>query len=382
MAAAEGQELTARPFAYREPRLQPEELWVRGGPPHPASSPESVLVLAQEHRPPFWGHVAFFGTREPLKTLFPVWVGYEPPPRGPLSPSNTDVLRMMKDKGALAAYVHAFSGEPDPLTQGLGVAKSFLVDAALGTADALEWSVSGRASFFPWYAALNNGLRITAIGGEDTITNLHISRLVGSIRTYVYTGQKSVDAAAWWDGVAKGRAFVTTGPLVELTVNGTGPGDEVALQADGGEVELVARVRSITPLQKILLVKNGEVIEEIPLDAERKSADFTKKVRVEQSAWLHLRAEGVPSERYPLDAIYAQAFTNPVWVSVGGRPVRNKAAAEYALKWIETLQIMAAAWPGWDDKAGRDHVFAQLEEARAVYRRFAREAEAAPAGSR
>ena len=43
----------------------------------------------------------------------------------------------------------------------------------------------------------------------------------------------------------------------------------------------------------------------------------------------HLRAEGRPADRFPLDADYAQAFTNPIWVQVGTQPIRNRAAAEY-----------------------------------------------------
>ena len=69
----------------------------------------------------------------------------------------------------------------------------------------------------------------------------------------------------------------------------------------------------------------------------------------------------------------AQAFTNPVWIQVGGQPIRNRAAADYALQWIDKLQEMADAWPGWRAEKERAHVFAQFDEARDVYRRFARE---------
>ena len=48
------------------------------------------------------------------------------------------------------------------------------------------------------------------------------------------------------------------------------------------------------------------------------SAAWTSK-SVSKSGWYHLRAEGDRGERYPLDATYAQAFTNPTWVEVGGK---------------------------------------------------------------
>src|SRR5438270_5418103 len=151
-------------------------------------------------------------------------------------PSNTDIFKKAHEQGATVGYVHAFgsqsadaSASRDPLDTGLGGAKGFMVDAALGTTDAVEWSASGGSGFYPWYAALNNGLHVTATGGEDSISSLHDSKLVGSVRTYVYTGARGLDANAWFEGLRKGRAFVTTGPLVQLTVNGTIPGDEIAM---------------------------------------------------------------------------------------------------------------------------------------------------------
>jgi hypothetical protein len=207
---------------------------------------------------------------------------------------------------------------------------------------------------------------------------MQASKLVGSARTYVYTGDRGLDADAWFDGLRAGRAFVSTGPLVELTVNGRMPGDEVPLPAASGEVEVSGRVRSITPLESVRLIFNGEPVETIPLSADRKSADFTKTLKVARSGWYHLRAEGNAKERYPLDTAFAQAFTNPVWITVGERPVRSRAAAEYCLRWIDKLQQLAEAWPGWRSPREKAHVYAQFDDARAVYRRFLQDASSTP----
>jgi hypothetical protein len=169
---------------------------------------------------------------------------------------------------------------------------------------------------------------------------------------------------------------VSTGPLVELTVSGRMPGEDVTLPADGGDVEIAARVRSITPLASVTLIFNGEPVESIALSGDRKSAGFAKSLKVTRSGWYHLRAEGKPDERYPLDTAFAQGFTNPVWVTVGQRPVRSRAAAEYCLKWIDKLQTMAEAWPGWRSQKEKDHVYAQFDEARTIYRKFLQEAAA------
>ena len=252
--------------------------------------------------------------------------------------------------------------------------QGFMSTPPLGTTDAVEWSGAGRAGFFPVYAAWNNGLRVTAVGGEDSISNLHASKLVGSVRTYVHTGERGLAMDAWFEGPSRWPAFVSTGPLVELTVDGAIPGETVDLRDGGGTVEIRGWVRSITPIDRLLLVWNGQVIEEVPVMGDRHETELSRTLPVTGSGWYHLRVEGRPDERFPLDAGFAQAFTNPVWVTVGGRPVRSQASAEYALRWIDTLQELADAWPGWRSERERAHVFAQFEEAREVYRRFAAEA--------
>jgi hypothetical protein len=380
MSAAEDQDVVNEQVANKDNRILDYQHFVPGGGAHPISTRDRVVVVGQEYRPPFYGHVFMFQLRKHL--ISPFLTGYEGTAVESLYPSNTDMLRKAKAQGATTGYVHPYGGDRDPIESNLGGGKGFIVDAALGAADALEWSNSGRAGFYPWYAVLNNGLRITAVGGEDSISSLHASKLVGSARTYVHTGDRGLDADAWFEHLRKGHAFVSTGPMVELTINGRLPGETVALAAGGGDVEIAARVRSITPLETVSLVFNGDIVEKIALSANAKSADFKKTVRVTRSGWYHLRAEGSPAQRYPLDTTFAQAFTNPVWITVGDRPVRNRAAAEYCLKWIDLLQKQADAWPDWRSQKERDHVFAQFDDARAVYRRFLSEAGAATAAER
>ena len=98
------------------------------------------------------------------------------------------------------------------------------------------------------------------------------------------------------------------------------------------------------------------------------------QVKVARSSWFQLRVEGDPRGRRPLDTGFAQAFTNPD-LGVSRRPAgAEPAAAEYCVKWIDKLQALAAADPGWRSQKEKDHVFAQFDEARQIYRRFAQEA--------
>lgn len=371
MSEAEDQDLVLEQVANKDNRILDYQYFEPGGGPHTTSTPERLVVVGQEYRPPFYGHVFMFGMRDHL--LSPFTMGYEGTAIESLYPSNTDMFRKAKAQGATVGYVHAFGGERDPLDGNLGGGKGFMVDAALGTTDAVEWSDASRAGFYPLYAVWNNGLRITATGGEDSISNLHRSKLVGSMRTYVHTGTRGLDMDAWFEGLRAGRAFVSSGPLVDLTIDGQMPGEEVNLPSDGGTVEIVGRVRSVTPLDRLFLVCDGETVTNVPLGGDGRTARLRVRYRITRSGWCHLRAEGATGDRYPMDVAYVQAFTNPVWIQVGGQPIRNRAAADYALQWIDKLQEMADAWPGWRAEKERAHVFAQFDEARDVYRRFARE---------
>ena len=378
MSAAEDQEVVLEQVANKDNRVLDHQYFVPGGGAHPLSTEDRILVVGQEYRPPFYGHVFYFGLREHL--ISPFTTGYEGTGIESLYPSNTDLFRKARAQGATVGYVHAFFGEDDPLVGrdggpgNLGGAKGYMVDAALGTTDAVEWSEASRAGFPPWYATLNNGLRVTAVGGEDSISNMQRSKLVGSVRTYVHTGEEGLALEPWLRGVREGRAFVSCGPLLDFRVEGRLPGGEVELPDPGGEVSWSAWVRSPTPLERVWIVVNGEDAGEVALSADRRSATVSGTLPVEASSWAILRAEGSPEERRPLDCSYAQAFTNPVWISVGGLPVRSASAAEYSLRWVARLREMAEAWPHWRSTAEEEHVYAQFDEARAIYEGFLEEA--------
>ena len=337
-----------------------------GGGAHSVSEEDQIVVVGQEYRPPFYGHVFMFGLRDHL--ISPFVTGYEGTAIESLYPSNTDMLLKAKQQGAVTGYVHPFLGENDPLSGTLGGGKGFIVDAALGTADALEWSDSNRAGFYPLYSVWNNGLKVTATGGEDSISSLHRSKLVGSFRTYVYTGTQALTMEAWFDGLTRGRAMVSSGPLLEMAVGSAIPGDTVHLPSDGGSISVTGRLRSITELDDVALYCNGNEVERFPISGNGNDLDFTYELEIINSGWCHLRTEGSPAERGILDVAYAQAFTNPIWFQVGDDSIQDTDSANYALQWIDKLQDLAEQWPGWRSQQEKDHVYSQFDEARAVYR--------------
>ena len=195
------------------------------------------------------------------------------------------------------------------------------------------------------------------------------------MRTYVKPTDGALGMRSWFEGMAAGHAFATSGPLVDFTVDGRIPGETIHI-GEGADVTVRFEVTSITPLEKAEVVFNGEVVREILFEGDRLSMTFEDAFRPEGSGWYHLRVNGVPEERFPLDIPYAFALTNPVWVIADDVPVRSAAAAAYGIAWVDTLQAMAEEWPGWRSQREKDHVYGQFEEAREVYRGLRAEAEA------
>jgi len=371
MSRAEDQDIVNEQVANKDNRVLDHQFFVPGGGAHPASVPDQVVIVGQEYRPPFYGHVFMLGLEEHL--ISPFVTGYEGTAIESLYPSNTDMLRKAKAQGATVGYVHPYFGTEDPLKQGLGGGKGFMVDAALGTTDALEWSLPNTASFFPLYAAWNNGLGVVAVGGEDSITDLHRWRLMGSVRTYVCPAGGVLTADSWLEGLREGRSFVTSGPLLRLSVDGRSPGERIAMRT-ARPVQVQSTLRSIVPLDYVEVVWNGKVVHTERLTGDRTEMDLDIELPITQSGWLHVRTIGNPSEGFPLDVGVAQAFTNPVWIDVDAQPVRDVAAAEYGIEWIDTLRALAEEWPGWRSEHEKAHVYAQFDEARAIYEGLLQEA--------
>jgi TolB protein len=363
MSRAEDQQILNVLVANKDTRIFDWQYFVPGGGEHPISRDDSGLkvIVGEEYRPPFYGHTFMLGLRDHL--ISPFTTGYEATGIESLYPSNTDMFRKATAQGAVVGYVHAFSGETDPLEAGLGVAKGFPVDAALGTVHALEWSSATRAQLRVWHHALNNDLPIVPTGGEDSINNLHNRQLIGSVRTYAYLGQ-NLGVAGWLEALRRGRSFFSTGPLIEFRANDRMPGDVLRLPPRGGAVTLEGAVWSIAPLSKIALYHNGRVIKEL-------GTKFREQIQITKSGWYSLYAEG-PSSEF-LDANYPQAATNAIRVYVGDQKIRNRESAEYFIRWIEKLHGMAEQWMWWRSDAEKQHVFAQFDEARRVYQRLASE---------
>jgi hypothetical protein len=223
--------------------------------------------------------------------------------------------------------------------------------SAMDTARLPEWNA--------WYHVMNCGFPLK-VSGETDFPCMSGTR-VGQGRVYVRLGPVDrIDYAAWCEGVARGRSYVSDGyaHALEFAVEGRRPGEEVALK-EPGLVRVVASVgfSAETPLEVpyggvmpagglrlvgdtvdlhagearssksrlVELVVNGVPVasREVPADGAVHPIEFTAKI--ERSSWVALRH-------------FPQLHTNPVNVLVGGRPIRaSRSSARWCIAAIEQL---------------------------------------------
>jgi hypothetical protein len=94
---------------------------------------------------------------------------------------------------------------------------------------------------------------------------------------------------------------------------------------------------------------------------------FSEKIESQGSEWYALVAEADEASPAPAN-VFSQAVTNCIRVYAGRAKIRNEQSATYFLNWIDKLRGMTEDLKLWRTAEEREHVFAQFEQASAVYR--------------
>jgi hypothetical protein len=124
--------------------------------------------------------------------------------------------------------------------------------------------------------------------------------------------------------MARGRVFITGGPIIQLSVGGKRPGETIELPREGGKVTIRAELSSPRLLREFHLVHNGK---DLGANITRTRDDPIHRWFVEhhlvfkESGWIAAWGRGEPIKTQNFDAM---AHTNAVRVHVGDRPVRSK----------------------------------------------------------
>jgi TolB protein len=364
MAEAEDLHVVENLIVNKEGRMP--DIGYFTGKPDPVSTSRTLILHDQEFHTSLWGHTGLLGLRDHL--LLPGYAAYVGTAAASLSPTNADVMAEARKQGALTGYVHPGDVLADTTKPDQTAAYGIPVDVALGLVDYMELvSFSEHVSTaFVWYRLLNCGFRIPAAAGTDAMTNFASLRgPVGMNRVYVKL-DGPLDRDRYLAGVKAGHSFATNGPLVELTLAGKGPGDEIRLPAGGGALRLRAVLRSFVPVERFELVGNGEVIARFGLGGDSTRATVDTMLTVARSGWYTLKAWSTHA-RHPVLDIYPFATTSPIYVMVGGEPVRSPGDAAYFVRWIDRLDSLARASTAWNSGAERDSTLAKFARARQVF---------------
>jgi hypothetical protein len=339
--------------------------------PDSASTVDTLLTHSQEYHSSYWGHLGLLGLDDHY--IVPGYAGYLYTGSASLYPDNAAIADLAHAEDALVGYVHPFDVAPDPYRDKT-ITNELPVDVALGKVDYYE--VVGfsnhRESAAIWYRLLNCGFRLPAAGGTDAMTNYASLRgPVGLARVYVLPDALNDTSPldrerAWLAGLKAGRSMATNGPLLGLTIDGKGPGDDIALPAGTHTLDLRGWLRSITGIDHLEVVMNGKVVKTIALAGDHTSVDFAEQIPVDHSGWIVLRAWNDHATPDVFD-LYPYATTNPIFIMVGRKPMRSKSDAEFFLKWIAKVKASASANHDYNTQTERDAVLRHLDDARQVF---------------
>ena len=184
-----------------------------------------------------------------------------------------------------------------------------------------------------YYALLNCGLKIAPSAGSASGAH---PVPIGYSRVYVHLpGGFSYDS--WLAGLKSGRSFVSTGPMLLVTVNSRQPG---AVMDDKSATEVTLRVRgeavSAEPLERIEIVWSGELQQRISPKNEHVENAYTSRIdatiRAKDSGWVAVRCVGRPTEAGGLPF----AHTGPWHVRLAGAPLQpRRDEVEFFLQRVE-----------------------------------------------
>jgi Tol biopolymer transport system component len=347
------------------------------GRPDPASTAETQILHSQEYHTSYWGHLGLLGLKDHV--LLPPYAAYVRTAAASLFPDNATIADLAREQGGVSGYVHPVDAVPEPDRGTVFTALSakgfhagdpigLPIDVALGKVDYYE--VVGfsdhRASADVWYRLLNCGFRIAAGAGTDAMTNYASLRgPVGMNRAYAKLDGPP-EEGRFLAALKAGRTFATNGPLLQFTLEGQDIGGEITRPARRQRLQASVHLRSIVPVDHLEIVGNGTVVAEVPLTGSRTSADATVTLTTLRSGWYTLRA-WAESSRHPVLDVYPFASTSPIYVTLGGAPVRSAPDARYFEAWVDRVAEAVTAQPDWNSAEEKEGVLARLAQARAVF---------------
>ncbi|WP_433225054.1 CehA/McbA family metallohydrolase [Microtetraspora malaysiensis] len=329
----------------------------------PWSDAGHIARMGVEYRNDLFGHVHAFGVTAPPMRYHTGFGGEAD------WPPNGAACGEMRETGAVLGYAHPFhrsiATPEDIIAEGRRncSARAVVVDAALGLVDGMELlhfsDIEGTVEVYR--RLIGAGNRLTALAGTDSMLSFTRQETVSSPPGWerVYARLDGpLTAEAYATAVRRGRTFATTGPWLELSVDGHQIGDTLNL-SPGDRVTV--RARAIGPEVEGVEIRTADGVL-----AEGGGGELTAALTVTEPTYLVAVASGGGHRRSLHRQVYAH--TSPIYLDVGGRHVARGEDVRWCLRWLVLLEELVRGQARLEGEGQlRDHLDL-IEKARAVYR--------------
>jgi hypothetical protein len=294
-----------------------------------ASNSSTIVWVGTENRQHMLGHLSMLGIRGHLPGRLSAGGPSESFIGEPVWNSLAAWADEAHDRDGLVVIPHF----PTPESE-------VIADVVLGKVDALEvrdfwWGIDSHA-VRAWYRLLNCGFRVPVVGGTDKMS---AEMPVGGVRTFAQIGDADLTFATWADAVRGGRTVTSSGPFLDLLVDGQGIGSEVRVGRTGGPVEIDAVARSVFELTALEIVHNGRVVARGDAEPGSHQIRLHERLRV-AGGWLAARAWG-PGRALHVWRVRVAAHSSPIYIT--GEPTTRDADD---LAYLTAILDGGRAWLG------------------------------------
>ncbi|MDP9483817.1 MAG: CehA/McbA family metallohydrolase, partial [Chloroflexota bacterium] len=325
-----------------------------------------IVVVGTENRQNVLGHLVLLGARRPVQPF-----ASGGPPEGRMAGQLTVLLADWADRCRAAGGLVVGAHFPLPYAE-------IAADIVAGKIDALETQALSAGlddpSVLEWYRFLNLDYRLPLVAGTDKMSS---EVPIGAVRTY---GHLLTDEAltfdAWAAAVRAGRTFVTSGPILELAVDGHEPGDVIRL-GSAGRLEVTARARAAQPvIAELELVVNGRVVAATGAAASGATGatelSLHETVEIGAGSWIAARSRS-PNQIMSAFTTSMAAHTSPVYVEVEDAPmVPQPDDVEVVAQVIEGARTWVAELAAVTDSADRARMVRFFDASLETFRRRTR----------
>ena len=179
-----------------------------------------------------------------------------------------------------------------------------------------------------YYLFLDLGFKLTSSAGSDFPwcgkdqrygeNNPPWNSQIGNARFYTYiNGDFSFEN--WKDNFRAGHTFVSSGPVIDLKINGKIPGDSINIHK-GEEIIITAQAfgnPEQIPLHNLEIIGHSKIIDSVSsrfYDQSVSHLSLEKKLKINHGIWIAARCKADPLQ---------YAHTTPIYITVDGDGFHN-----------------------------------------------------------